>query len=195
MNRKDALVIVDAQNDFCPGGALAVADGDQIIQALNRYIDIFSKAHCPIFATRDWHPAKTNHFKDYGGPWPVHCVQESYGAEFHPALRLGSAAVLSKGMAADQDSYSGFQATNSSGTLLADLLRRDGIERIFVGGLATDYCVKHTVLDGLKQGFHVVLLADAVRAVNLAPNDGAVAIDEMIRAGAVRLDDITGLPD
>jgi nicotinamidase/pyrazinamidase len=195
MNRKDALVIVDAQNDFCPGGALAVADGDQIIQALNRYIDIFSKAHCPIFATRDWHPTKTNHFKDYGGPWPVHCVQESYGAEFHPALRLGSAAVLSKGMAADQDSYSGFQAANSSGTLLADLLRRDGIERIFVGGLATDYCVKHTVLDGLTQGFKVVLLADAVRAVNLGPNDGAVAIDEMIRAGAVRLDDITGLPD
>ncbi len=195
MNRKDALVIVDAQNDFCPGGALAVADGDQIIQALNRYIDIFSKAHCPIFATRDWHPAKTSHFKDYGGPWPVHCVQESYGAEFHPALRLGSAAVLSKGMAADQDSYSGFQAANSSGTLLADLLRRDGIERIFVGGLATDYCVKHTVLDGLTQGFKVVLLADAVRAVNLGPNDGAVAIDEMIRAGAVRLDDITGLPD
>ena len=195
MNRKDALVIVDAQNDFCPGGALAVADGDQIIQALNRSIDIFSKAHCPIFATRDWHPAKTNHFKDYGGPWPVHCVQESYGAEFHPALRLGSAAVLSKGMAADQDSYSGFQAANSSGTLLADLLRRDGIERIFVGGLATDYCVKHTVLDGLKQGFKVVLLADAVRAVNLGPKDGAAAIDEMIQAGAVRLDDITGLPD
>ncbi|MEA2658403.1 MAG: nicotinamidase/pyrazinamidase [Candidatus Binatota bacterium] len=195
MNRKDALVIVDAQNDFCPGGALAVADGDQIIQALNRYIDIFSKARCPILATRDWHPAKTNHFKDYGGPWPVHCVQESYGAEFHPALRLGSAAVLSKGMAADQDSYSGFQAANSSGTLLADLLRRDGVERIFVGGLATDYCVKHTVLDGLKQGFQVVLLVDSVRAVNLGPNDGAVAIDEMIRAGAVRLDDITGLPD
>jgi len=195
MNRKDALVIVDAQNDFCPGGALAVADGDQIIQALNRYIDIFSKAHCPIFATRDWHPAKTSHFKDYGGPWPVHCVQETQGAEFHPALSLGSAAVLSKGMAADQDSYSGFQAANSSGTLLADLLRRDGIERIFVGGLATDYCVKHTVLDGLTQGFKVVLLADAVRAVNLGPNDGAVAIDEMIRAGAVRLDDITGLPD
>ena len=195
MNRKDALVIVDAQNDFCPGGALAVADGDQIIQALNRYIDIFSKAHCPIFATRDWHPAKTSHFKDYGGPWPVHCVQESYGAEFHPALRLGSAAVLSKGMAPDQDSYSGFQAANSSGTLLADLLRRDGIERIFVGGLATDYCVKHTVLDGLTQGFKVVLLADSVRAVNLGPNDGAVAIDEMIRAGAVRIDDITDLPD
>ena len=195
MNRKDALVIVDAQNDFCPGGALAVAGGDQIIQVLNRYIDIFSKEHCPIFATRDWHPAKTSHFKDYGGPWPAHCVQESYGAEFHPALRLGSAAVLSKGMAADQDSYSGFQAANSSGTLLADLLRRDGIERIFVGGLATDYCVKHTVLDGLTQGFKVVLLADAVRPVNLGPNDGAVAIDEMIRAGAVRLDDITGLPD
>jgi nicotinamidase/pyrazinamidase len=195
MNKKDGLVIVDVQNDFCPGGALAVVDGDQIIPALNCYIDIFTKAHCSIFATRDWHPAKTNHFKDYGGPWPVHCVQETYGAAFHPALRLGSAAVVSKGMAADQDSYSGFQAANSFGTLLADLLRGNGVERIFVGGLATDYCVKHTVFDGLKQGFKVVLLADAVRAVNLGPNDGAVAIAEMIRAGAVRVDEITNLPD
>ena len=103
--------------------------------------------------------------------------------------------MLSKGMAADQDSYSGFQAANSSGTLLADLLRREGIERIFVGGLATDYCVKHTVLDGLKQGFKVVLLADSVRAVNLRPEDGAVAIDEMVRAGALRIDDTSALPD
>ena len=195
MNQRDALVIVDAQKDFCPGGALAVADGDRIIPVLNRYIEIFAKSGCPIFATRDWHPAKTNHFKDYGGPWPVHCVQGTPGAEFHPALSLGTSRVLSKGMAADEDSYSGFQASNSSGTRLADLLRRNGVERIFVGGLATDYCVKHTVLDGLKQGFKVVLLADSVRAVNLDPDDGAVAIDEMVRAGAIRVDETTGLPD
>ncbi|MGH7872403.1 MAG: nicotinamidase [Candidatus Binatia bacterium] len=195
MNQKDALVIVDAQKDFCPGGALAVADGDQIIPALNRYIEVFTKSRCSIFATRDWHPEKTSHFKDYGGPWPVHCVQGTRGAEFHPGLRLGSVAIVSKGMAADQDSYSGFQASSSSGTLLADLLRRKGVERIFVGGLATDYCVKHTVLDGLKHGFKVVLLADSVRAVNLRPEDGAVAIDEMVRAGALRIDDTSALPD
>ena len=150
MNQKDALVIVDAQKDFCPGGALAVADGDQIIPALNRYIEVFTKSRCSIFATRDWHPEKTSHFKDYGGPWPVHCVQGTRGAEFHSGLRLGKVAIVSKGMAADQDSYSGFQASSSSGSLLADLLRRKGVERIFVGGLATDYCVKHTVLDGLS---------------------------------------------
>jgi nicotinamidase/pyrazinamidase len=195
MNAKDALVIVDAQNDFCPGGALAVADGDQVVAPLNRYIDLFTKQRLPIFATRDWHPEKTSHFKDYGGPWPAHCVQQTKGAEFHPALRLGDPVViLSKGMAADEDSYSGFQAVDLSGTSLAELLRQRGVERIFVGGLATDYCVKHTVLDGLKQGFGVVLLSDSMRAVNLQPNDGTAAIDEMIEAGAVKVTEFTQLP-
>lgn len=195
MKQSDALVIVDVQNDFCPGGALAVAEGDRIIPALNRYIDLFAKENQPIFATRDWHPQRTSHFKDYGGLWPTHCVQGTAGAAFHPALRLGKAIVLSKGMAADADSYSGFQAEDSSGMRFADLLRQEGVERIFAGGLATDYCIKHTVLDGLKLGFKVVLLADSVRAVNLQPGDGAAAIDEMVRAGAVRIDRITDLPD
>jgi len=195
MNAKDALVIVDAQNDFCPGGALAVTDGDKVVVPLNRYIDLFTKQRLPIFATRDWHPEKTSHFKDYGGPWPAHCVQQTKGAEFHPALRLGDQIViLSKGMAADEDSYSGFQAVDSAGTPLAELLRQKGVNRIFVGGLATDYCVKHTVLDGLKQGFRVVLLCDSMRAVNLQPNDGATAIDEMIEAGAVKVTEFTQLP-
>lgn len=195
MNANDALVIVDAQNDFCPGGALAVADGDKVMGPLNRYIDLFAKQQLPIFATRDWHPEKTSHFKDYGGPWPPHCVQQTKGAEFHPALHLGHRAViLSKGMAADEDSYSGFQAVDSSGTPLAQLLRQRGADRIFVGGLATDYCVKHTVLDGLKLGFSVVLLCDSLRAVNLQPNDGAAAIDEMIHAGAVKVTEFTQLP-
>jgi nicotinamidase/pyrazinamidase len=195
MNAKDALVIVDAQNDFCPGGALAVADGDQVVAPLNRYIGLFIKQRLPIFATRDWHPEKTSHFKDYGGPWPAHCVQQTKGAEFHPALHLGDPVViLSKGMAADEDSYSGFQAVDLSGMPLAELLRQRGVERIFVGGLATDYCVKHTVLDGLKEGFGVVLLCDSMRAVNLQPNDGAAAIDEMIEAGAVKVTEFTQLP-
>jgi nicotinamidase/pyrazinamidase len=195
MNAKDALVIVDAQNDFCPGGALAVADGDEVVVPLNRYIDLFAKQQLPIFATRDWHPEKTSHFKDYGGPWPAHCVQQTKGAEFHPALHLGAhVVILSKGMAADEDSYSGFQAADSSGTPLAELLRQRGIERIFVGGLATDYCVKHTVLDGLKQGYSVVLLCDSMRAVNLQPNDGAAAIAEMIDAGALQVTEFTQLP-
>jgi len=191
MQAKDALIIVDVQNDFCPGGALAVAGGDEVVPALNPVIERFAGAGLPIIATRDWHPEKTSHFKTHGGPWPVHCVQGTRGAEFHGDLKLGNAVVLSKGMTADEDSYSGFQATDPSGTRLATLLRHQGVERILVGGLATDYCVKHTVLDGLREGFKVVLLGDSIRAVNLEPHDGALAIDEMVRAGAVKVRDFT----
>lgn len=191
MQAKDALIIVDVQNDFCPGGALAVAGGDEVVPALNPVIERFAGAGLPIIATRDWHPEKTSHFKTHGGPWPVHCVQGTRGAEFHGDLKLGNAVVLSKGMTADEDSYSGFQATDPSGTRLATLLRHQGVERILVGGLATDYCVKHTVLDGLREGFKVVLLGDSIRAVNLEPHDGDLAIDEMVRAGAVKVRDFT----
>jgi len=191
MQAKDALIIVDVQNDFCPGGALAVAGGDEVVPALNPVIERFAGAGLPIIATRDWHPEKTSHFKTHGGPWPVHCVQGTRGAEFHGDLKLGNAVVLSKGMTADEDSYSGFQATDPSGRRLATLLRHQGVERILVGGLATDYCVKHTVLDGLREGFKVVLLGDSIRAVNLEPHDGALAIDEMVRAGAVKVRDFT----
>lgn len=192
MQAKDALIIVDVQNDFCPGGALAVSGGDEVIPVLNRVIERFSDAGLPIFVTRDWHPEKTSHFSSYGGLWPVHCVQRTRGAEFHDDLKLSNdVVVVSKGMAPDEDSYSGFQATDMSGTPLAELLRRRQIERIIVGGLATDYCVKHTVLDGLKEGFKVLLLADAIRAVNLKPHDEKLAIDEMVRAGAVKVSDFT----
>ncbi|HEV8722130.1 MAG TPA: nicotinamidase [Candidatus Binatia bacterium] len=195
MQVKDALIIVDMQNDFCPGGALAVSGGDEVVPVLNRAIERFTEAGLPIFATRDWHPEKTNHFKTYGGIWPVHCVQGTGGAEFHAKLKLGNdAVVVSKGMASDEDSYSGFQATDSSGTRLAELLRRKGIERIIVGGLATDYCVKHTVLDGLSEGFKVVLLTDAIRAVDLNPQDGEIAMNEMARAGAVKALDCDKIP-
>ena len=185
MASKDALIVVDVQNDFCPGGTLAVADGDQVVPVLNRYIDQFIKAGLPIFATRDWHPEKTSHFTTGGGPWPPHCIQGSKGAEFHPDLKLPPGTVMvSAGTGADEDGYSGFVGRDESGVTLADLLRQRGIERVFVGGLATDYCVKHTVLDGLKEGFKVVLLADSVRGVNLNPDDSARAIEEMVNAGA-----------
>ena len=194
MENNAALVIVDVQNDFCPGGALAVADGDQVVPALNRYIERFAVAGLPIFATRDWHPKTTTHFKIYGGQWPVHCVQGTFGAEFHVALKLaGGAVILSKGMAADADSYSGFDGIDSSGVGLAEWLRRSNATRIFVGGLATDYCVKQTVLDGLKQGFAVTLLEDCVRGVDLAPGDSQRAVREMLGAGAAAIHDIAEL--
>jgi nicotinamidase/pyrazinamidase len=183
------------QNDFCPGGALAVARGDEVVEPLNRLIERFRKAELPVFATRDWHPERTRHFKDYGGLWPAHCVQGTRGAEFHPDLRLGEdVVILSKGMAAEEDAYSAFQAVDQNGTSLAELLRRDGVERIFVGGLATDYCVKQTVLDGLKEGFQVVVVDQAVRAVDLNPGDGERAMAEMIRAGALTAIDLDKIP-
>jgi nicotinamidase/pyrazinamidase len=185
MPSKDALIVVDVQNDFCPGGALAVKDGDQVVPVLNRYMDQFAQAGLPIFATRDWHPEKTTHFNTYGGPWPPHCIQGSKGAQFHPDLQLPpDTVIVSAGMRADEDGYSGFLGINDSGTKLVDLLRQRGIERIFVGGLATDYCVKHTVLDGLREKFKVVLLTDSVRGVNLQPGDSERAIGQMLHAGA-----------
>jgi nicotinamidase/pyrazinamidase len=185
MDRNCALVIVDVQNDFCPGGALAVTDGDQVVGNLNQYLARFRAAALPIFVTRDWHPVKTSHFKDFGGLWPVHCVQGTFGAQFHPALDLDSQVViLSKGMAADADSYSGFDAVDAAGAALADLLKRSQTKRIFIGGLTTDYCVKQTVIDGLKQGFDMVVLKDSIRAVELTPGDSERAIEEMVQAGA-----------
>lgn len=186
MSRRDALILVDVQNDFCPGGALAVQNGDEVVPVLNRYIERFRDGGLPIFATRDWHPAKTSHFKAYGGIWPDHCVQGTHGAEFHPDLKLTpEITIVSAGMAPDEDGYSGFLGRDSSGELLAVLLRDCGVDRLFVGGLATDYCVKHTVLDGIQQGFQVVLIGDAVRGVNLNPGDSDEAIKDMSAAGAI----------
>jgi nicotinamidase/pyrazinamidase len=181
---KDALVIVDVQNDFCPGGALAVRDGDQVVSVLNGVIGGFEQAGLPVIATRDWHPERTTHFVTHGGKWPPHCVQGTHGAEFHRDLNLGRAVIVSKGMEEDADSYSGFDGVDRRGVRLADLLREQGVERLVVGGLATDYCVKQTALDGLQQGFDVVVLEDAVRGVDLKPDDARRAIDEMKRAGA-----------
>ncbi|MSP40298.1 MAG: bifunctional nicotinamidase/pyrazinamidase [Deltaproteobacteria bacterium] len=195
MEKNAALVIVDVQNDFCPGGALAVADGDQVVPALNGYIERFVEAGLPIFVSRDWHPLVTRHFKIHGGQWPVHCVQGSFGAEFHSALKLvGGTTIVSKGMAADADSYSAFDSVDVCGIGLVELLRAAHATKIFVGGLATDYCVKQTVLDGLKLGFAVALLEDCIRGVDLAPGDSHRAVAEMVGAGAALLGDVAELP-
>lgn len=189
----DALVIVDVQNDFCPGGSLAVPDGDKVVPLLNRYIDRFVTLKGPIFASRDWHPAVTKHFKAYGGVWPPHCVQGTKGAEFHAGLKLpGDTVIVSKGMDPDADAYSCFQAEDLNGMPFAAALGEGSVQRLFVGGLATDYCVKATVLDALKEGFRVVVLEDAIRAVDVNPGDGPKALEAMKAAGAtlVRLSDL-----
>ena len=187
MKFKKALLIIDVQNDFCPGGALAVREGDKIVSALNKYIRIFSKKKLPIFASRDWHPKQTSHFKKFGGQWPKHCIQETKGAQFHSRLKLPKETiVLSKGMDPQKDSYSAFQAFDSNGAEFINLLKIWGIDELYVGGLATDYCVKSSVLDALKRDFKVQLLMDAIKGVNINPDDSEDAIKEMISYGAKR---------
>ena len=185
MARSSALVVVDLQNDFLPGGALGVPEGDQVIPVLNRYIRQFSAAGLPVYASRDWHPPVTKHFKEYGGVWPAHCVQGTRGAEFHPDLLLPeNAIVVSKGMDPERDAYSAFDALESDGTSLAESLRRRGVSHIYVGGLATDYCVKWTAIEAPKNGFEMTVLVDASLGVNLQPHDSERAITEMVRQGA-----------
>jgi nicotinamidase/pyrazinamidase len=181
-----ALVIVDVQNDFCPGGSLGVAGGDEVVPVLNRYAEAFAAVGRLVVAGRDYHPSVTTHFSKYGGDWPVHCVQETAGAEYHPDLKLPAGTLhVQKGMGNDEDAYSELQARDEAGTLLPALLQQHDIRKLYVGGLATDYCVKATVLDGLKAGFEVVLLTDACRGVNVKPGDARRAVEEMQAAGAV----------
>lgn len=185
MKLKKALLVVDVQNDFCPKGALAVPEGDKIIPNINKYIKIFSENKSPIFATRDWHPKKTIHFKKYGGPWPIHCVQDTKGAKFHPKLKLTREAILLyKGMDPKEDSYSAFQAKDENGIKFLNLLKILGIQEIYIAGLATDYCVKFSARDCLKNGFKVKILTDAIKGVNLKPTDSREALKEMFKAGA-----------
>jgi nicotinamidase/pyrazinamidase len=192
LTNSDALIIVDVQNDFLPGGSLAVSQGDQAIPLLNRYIDFFVRSGQPVYATRDWHPANHCSFQPYGGIWPAHCVQQSAGAQFAPNLALPAETVIvSKATTPEMDAYSGFEGTD-----LAGQVRARSIERLFVGGLATDYCVLNTVRDALAQGFRVALLVDAIGAVDVYPADGRKAIDEMTARGArpIRISDIKERP-
>jgi nicotinamidase/pyrazinamidase len=178
-----ALLFVDVQNDFCPGGSLAVRDGDRVVPVLNRYTQQFREQGLPVFASRDWHPPTTKHFQVYGGTWPVHCVQDTFGAAFHQALDLKGVRIISKGMNPDLDSYSAFQGFDNEGAAFADVLRRLGVTELYVGGLATDYCVKASAIDAKQNGLTVKLLLEGSRAVELKPGDAARAIEEMRGAG------------
>jgi len=182
IDKHTALVVVDIQNDFCPGGALAVADGDKVVPVLNKYIEKFRNAGAPILFTRDWHPPDHSSFKEQGGPWPPHCVQNSEGARFHPDLLMPPEGVIVSKADKRDEAYSFFQGND-----LTTKLRERGIKRLLVGGLATDYCVKETVLDGLKYGFEVFHLDDASRGVNVEPADSERALQEMVARGAKRI--------
>jgi nicotinamidase/pyrazinamidase len=186
MNGTTALLIIDLQNDFCPGGSLPVPDGDRVVAPLNRAVELCVAAGLPVLASRDWHPEVTSHFRQYGGIWPAHCVQGSRGAQFHPALRLpADVVIVSKGMAADGDSYSAFDGVVPDGSSLEQGLRAVGVSRLIVGGLATDYCVKETVLAARSAGFAVTLLKDGIAGVELTPGDSDRALAAMASAGAV----------
>ncbi|MFZ5493003.1 MAG: isochorismatase family protein [Pseudomonadota bacterium] len=183
-----ALLVVDVQNDFAdPAGSLTVPGGAAVVPVINAEITRARAAGAGVVYTRDWHPPHTPHFKPDGGPWPVHCVQDTWGAAFHPQLVV-TGPVVSKG-SGGEDGYSGFSvrdARSGAGraTELDALLRGRGVTRVVVVGLATDYCVRETALDALRLGYRVVVLRDAVRAVDLSPGDGERALAELAAAGA-----------
>ena len=177
---KKALVVVDMQNDFCPGGTLAVKEGDSIIPVINKYIDSFSRAGDPVVFTRDWHTPDHCSFTSSGGIWPAHCVAGTTGAEFHPDLNVPEKSlIISKAERRDADAYSGFE-----GTELDRMLRSLKVNEVWVCGLAADYCVKSTVIDALTLGFNVKVIKDGTRAVDVKPDDGNAAVAEMKKAGA-----------
>ncbi|RLJ71041.1 nicotinamidase/pyrazinamidase [Hydrogenivirga caldilitoris] len=179
---RDALIVVDMQNDFMPWGALPVPEGDRIVPRLNEYIELFERKSLPVFFTRDWHPENHISFKGHGGVWPPHCVQNTEGAMFHKDLKmpLDNKFIISKGTSPDFDAYSGFQ-----GTPLDSLLRERGIRRVFIGGVATDYCVKNTVLGAINLGYEAFLLLDGIKGVDVNPGDSERAIQLMLDMGAV----------
>lgn len=174
----DALILVDVQIDFCPGGALPIERGDEVVPVLNRWMAAANDVGVPVYASRDWHPVGHLSFAESGGPWPTHCVQDSHGARFHPNLKLpDSTIVVTKGVRFDQDQYSAFDETG-----LATELRKRGVTRVWVGGLAQDVCVRATVLDARREGFVTMVIADGTRPVTRA--GGETANEEMRRAGA-----------
>ncbi len=190
-----ALLIVDVQNDFCPGGALAVEGGNEVVVSLNRLLYRIRNNHrdmplnptdirnqwTPSYFSRDWHPEETEHFKK----WPVHCVHDTHGANFHPELKISCTDyVISKGMGTKDDGYSAFEGA-CYGEPFIQFLKEFGVNELYIGGLATDYCVKASALDGVKHGYKTYLLLDACRAVNLKPADEADAIREMEKAGVI----------
>ena len=179
MQTKKALLVVDIQNDFCPGGALGVRKGDQIIPTVNKYVDLFLKNQFPVFVSRDWHPENSKHFKESGGPWPAHCVKNTKGAEFHPDFQVpDDAIILSKGTDPDMDGYSVFDAHDLENKPFIDLLKKMGIDELYIAGIATDYCVRMTSLDAFKNSYKVNVLTDAIKGVD--EQDSKHAIDEIV---------------
>ena len=183
-DRSPALLIVDVQYDFCPGGALAVPGGDEVIEPLRRAAARFAALGLPVYASRDWHAPESTHFADRGGTWPVHCVQGTSGARIREELALPSSTLIVTKGHGDDDGYSAFSGEVSGRGRLGDDLRARGVTHLYVGGLATDYCVRHSVLDALREGFEVTVLGDAVRAVDVTAGDGERALEEMRGAGA-----------
>ncbi len=178
--RGDVLMVVDVQHDFLEGGALGIPHGSSVIAPLNHALDVFTAHRLPVIATRDWHPANHCSFHERGGPWPPHCIQDTHGAAFHPSLHLpADAIIVSKGTDPAHEAYSGFEGTD-----LAAILRRLGCRRLWIGGLATDYCVRASGRDALAAGFEVVVIEDGVCAVDVTPGDGARALEELRRGGA-----------
>ncbi|MDI6776562.1 MAG: isochorismatase family protein [Syntrophales bacterium] len=181
----DVLVVIDVQNCFLPEGSLAVSEGDRIIPPLNHAIEIFEKRNLPIFFSRDWHPPDHCSFREQGGPWPSHGVQDTEGARFSPHLKVPKVAtIISKGTETEKEEYSALYGRDAMGNTLYQHLRKFGIRRIFVGGLATDYCVLNTVRDVLKEGYEVYVLTDAIRAVDANKGDGERSLREMAGKGA-----------
>ena len=184
IGKSTALLVVDIQNDFMPWGTVPVAEGDKVVPVLNEYIREFINTGASIFYSRDWHPKNHISFKQQGGPWPPHCVQNTKGAEFDPDLIIAKGAkIISKATNPNKESYSDF-----GGTKLASILRKLGVKTVLVGGLATDYCVRYTVLDALKAGFKTYVLTDACRAVEVKSGDSKKALDEMLTKGAEKLE-------
>jgi nicotinamidase/pyrazinamidase len=184
MDRRAALLIVDLQNDFRPSGALAVPDGDRVVQPLNRAAQFFAAQGLPVLASRDWHPPVTSHFREFGGLWPPHCIQGSRGAEFHPNLQLPpEVMVISKGCDPDSDSYSAFDGKADDGRTLEQILRDLGVLHLYIGGLASDYCIRSSALDARKAGLEVTVLSDGIAGVNITPGDTEKALEEMERSG------------
>jgi nicotinamidase/pyrazinamidase len=182
LRRGDALIVVDVQNDFCPGGSLPIEHGDKVVPVLNRWIENASETGVPVVASRDWHPKNHLSFKPQGGEWPVHCVQGSEGAAFHPDLKLPSdVLVVTKGNRTDRDQYSAFDATG-----LAEELRRRGVQRVWIGGLAEDVCVRATALDAAKARFDTRLIAAATKPVTA--EGGKAARADLRKAGVTIVD-------
>lgn len=181
LSSSDALIVVDVQNDFCPGGALPAPEGDKVVPPLNAYIEAFHEEGSPIAASRDWHPEDHMSFRKEGGPWPPHCIQGSQGAAYHQDLEIPEATHhVKKGTDPNAEDYSAFLGHPD----LATFLEENDVDRVFVGGLTTEYCVKRTVLDALEEGYDVFVLQDAIKGVNVEHGDAEEALDEMRNAGA-----------